>query len=438
MKVLKLFPLLIAVVFTVSTAQTCKKIAPESPEESPEEQAETPDTLSIAESQDIAVQISRNALLDSVRRERKGLEFAEEAEMRGVWVSTVEELDWPEGIYDEQGQKDLYRQYLDTFEKLNINAVFFQVRPLADAFYDSGIEPWSAMITSQQGRDPGYDVLQFLIDETHSRGMQFHAWMNPYRIAKREGPDVDFPPLSPKIPAEQTLDYAKVRVYNPALPQVRERIARIIKDLVSRYDVDGVHFDDYFYPALQKDETMGDLKYFQSYGEGEATIEEFRHHNVERMVALAREAVKQTDSTVIFSISPAGNYEYCCNSMYFDIEDICRKGLVDMIIPQLYWSTAAPVDYFTPRLEWFSQHTADVPMLIGYAIYRFGTGDKGFDDAGEFLKEYGMARSCGKVCGGVMFRAADLLQNRAGIVDSIAVAYSEPVRLPQILTTREK
>ena len=432
MKGLKLAPLFLAAVFMVSTAQTCRKIAPETPEDSFPEQTEIPDAPEVESSADIPVPIDRNAVLDSVRRERKGVEFAEAAELRGVWVSTVEELDWPMGIYDEQGQKDLYRQYLDIFEKLNINAVFFQVRPLADAFYDSEIEPWSAMITSEQGRDPGYDVLKFLIDETHARGMQFHAWMNPYRIAKRDGPEVDFPPLSPKIPAEQTLDYAKVRVYNPALPQVRERIARIIRDLVSRYDVDGVHFDDYFYPALQKGEVMGDLKYFQSYGEGEASIEEFRHHNVERMVALAREAVKQTDSTVIFSISPAGNYEYCCNSMYFDIEDICRKGLVDMIIPQLYWSTAAPTDYFTPRLEWFSQHTADVPMLVGYAIYRFGTGDKGFDDAGEFLKEYGMARSCDKVRGGVMFRAADLLQNRAGITDSIAVAYSLPARLPEI------
>ena len=476
MKVLKLFPLLLAAVFTVSTAQTCKKLAPEAPGDgagqgveitdneyrtepeagtvtqtgaeaaNPQSEEKTGDSVNseipemseTSEPAETAPLLSRNGRLDAVRMGRGGICPEARDEIRGVWVSTVKELDWPQGIYDEQGQKALYRQYLDAFEKLNINAVFFQVRPLADAFYDSDIEPWSAMITSEQGRDPGYDVLQFLIDETHARGMQFHAWMNPYRIARRDSRKTDFPPLDPKIPAELTRDYALCRVYNPALPQVRERIALIVKDLVSRYDVDGVHFDDYFYPALQKDEIMGDEQDFRTYGEGEGSIEEFRRHNVENMVALAREAVKQTDSTVLFSISPAGNYEYCRNEMYFDIEDICRKGLIDMIIPQLYWSTAAPVDYFTPRLQWFCEHTADVPMLVGYAIYRFGTADKGFETADDFLREYALARSCDKVRGAVMFRAADLLQNRAGIVDSIAVAYREPVRLPQILTDREK
>ncbi len=441
MKALKLFPLFLAAVFTVSTAQTCKKLAPETPQDETGQQAEIAeqnkesiDIKSVTATAETPSQIpSRNERLDAVRMNRGGISTEAGGEIRGVWVSTVEELDWPMGRYDEQSQKELFREYLDVFERLNINAVFFQVRPLADAFYDSEIEPWSAMITSEQGRNPGYDVLKFLVDETHSRGMQFHAWMNPYRIAKRDGPQVDFPPLDPKIPVELTKDYAKCRIYNPALPEVRERIALIIRDLVSRYDVDGVHFDDYFYPALQKDEPMNDELEFETFREGEATIEEFRHHNVERMVKLAHDAVKQTDSTVIFSISPAGNYEYCCNSMYFDIEDICRKGLIDMIIPQLYWSTAAPVDYFTPRLEWFSQHTADVPMLIGYAIYRFGTRDKGFETADDFLKEYRLARSCDKVRGGVMFRAADLLQNRAGIVDSIATAYREPVRLARIL-----
>ncbi len=391
-------------------------------------------TISAARaSESSAVTLSRSAALDSVRRERKAAAFAAIPELRGVWVSTVEELDWPMGTYDEEGQKELYRRYLDMFEKLNINAVFFQVRPLADAFYDSCIEPWCASITSERGRDPGYDVLRFLIDETHARGMQFHAWMNPYRIAKREGPGAEFPPLEHEIPAGLTLDYAKVRIYNPALPKVRERIGRIITDLMSRYDVDGIHFDDYFYPALQAGESMGDEKYFRRYGEGEADIEEFRRHNVEKMVRLAREAVKKADSTVIFSISPAGNYEYCRDAMYFDIEDICRKGLVDMIIPQLYWSQDAPVDYFTPRLQWFSEHTAGIPMLIGYAAYRFGTGDPGFDDAGVFLRQYEMAHSCANVRGGVIFRAADFFRNGAGIADSIAAAYSTPAPLPEIL-----
>ncbi len=380
---------------------------------------------------------TRNERLDSIRMNRGGICPEKRPEIRGVWVSTVKELDWPQGRYDEQGQKELFRQYLDVFESLNINAVFFQVRPLADAFYDSGIEPWSAMITSEQGRDPGYDVLQFLIDETHARGMQFHAWMNPYRIARRDSVGEAYPPLDPGIPQELTREYALCRIYNPALPQVRERIALIIKDLVSRYDVDGVHFDDYFYPALQKGEVMGDEEDYKTWREDESSIEEFRRHNVERMVTLAHDAVKETDPSVIFSISPSGNYDYCYNSMYFDIEDICRKGLIDMIIPQLYWSTAARTDYFTPRLEWFSKHTADVPMLIGYGIYRFGTRDRGFETADDFLREYALASGCDKVRGGILFRADDLLQNRAGITDTIATVWREPVRLPEIIVSSQ-
>lgn len=431
MRLKKLFPLFVTALFLIATAQDCKKnnsgtdITPETP--ATEEGGENEDN---EEAEKIDGQLSRTEKLDSIRQERIGKKIKGKPELRGVWVSTVEELDWPMGCYDEEGQKALYRTYLDLFEKLNINAVFFQVRPLADAFYDSPYEPWSAMITSEAGKNPGYDVLKFLIDETHSRGMQFHAWMNPYRIAKRKGADDSFPPLDSKIPAELTLDYNGCRIYNPALPEVRTRIADIIKDLMSHYDVDGIHFDDYFYPSLSKDEPMRDEKEYALYGQEFGSIEEFRRHNVEMMVTEAREAVKSSNPEAIFSISPAGNYEYCMNSMYFDIHDICSKGLIDLIIPQLYWSTTAPTDYYTPRIEWFSLNTAEVPMLIGYGIYRFGSGSKGFESASEFLTEYRLAKKYNKVHGGIMFRAYDLITNKVGITDTIAYAYAKPSPLP--------
>ena len=427
MKTLKLFPLFLAAVIVIATAQDCKKIGPETPEDNNEQEEKNTGEEDLVPADTLYALSS----LDSVRLARKGIKFFETEELRGVWVTSVQELDWPMGNYEMSAQKALYRKYLDLFERLNINAVFFQVRPHADAFYDSEYEPWSAMITSVEGRDPGYDVLQFLLDETHARGMQFHAWMNPYRISKRKNANAEFPELDPRIPAELTKDYAKVRIYNPALPGTHERIAAIVKDIITKYDVDGIHFDDFFYPELTSGETMNDETEFLTYREHEGSIEEFRRNCVEKMVTAVHNAIKETRPEVIFSISPAGNYDYCYETMYFDIETTCSKHLIDIIIPQLYWSTAAPKDYYTPRLNWFKEHTADVPMLIGYAIYRFGSGDKGFESADEFLTERNLAAKVDKVKGGVFFRTEFLQKNLAGITTCIQKAYSKPARLPQ-------
>lgn len=173
-------------------------------------------------------------------------------ELRGVWVATVWELDWPMGAHDEASQKKKYTDYLDLFQECGINAVFFQIRSKADAYYESQYEPWSKTITGTVGKNPGYDVLKFLIDETHARGMQFHAWINPYRVETRGSASAEFPALDPKIPASMVKDYNKIRVYNPALPEVQDRIAAIVKEIITKYDVDGLHMDDYFYPSLEK------------------------------------------------------------------------------------------------------------------------------------------------------------------------------------------
>lgn len=158
-------------------------------------------------------------------------------------MATVWELDWPMGAHDAASQKKKYTDYLDLFEKCGINAVYFQIRSKADAYYESQYEPWSKTITGEPGKNPGYDVLKFLIDETHARGMQFHAWINPYRVETRGSASAEFPALDPKIPASMVKDYNKIRVYNPALPEVQDRIAAIVKEIITKYDVDGLHID---------------------------------------------------------------------------------------------------------------------------------------------------------------------------------------------------
>src|SRR5699024_6571577 len=155
--------------------------------------------------------------------EEDSLQFPEK-EMRGVWMATVWELDWPKGNHDPESQRELYLAYLDQFQSLNINTVFFQVKGMGDAYYDSPYEPWSISITGTRGKDPGYDILQFLIEETHARDMEFHAWMNPYRIATRADNGAMYPDLHPSIEPGWVVSHEKIQIYNPAVPEVRERL----------------------------------------------------------------------------------------------------------------------------------------------------------------------------------------------------------------------
>src|SRR5690606_30184676 len=165
-------------------------------------------------------------------------------EMRAVWVTTAWGLDWPQSDHNIESQKLQYIEYLDRFNELNINAIFFQVKGMGDAFYDSPYEPWSVAITGVRGQDPGYDVLKFMIDEAHARGIEFHAWMNPYRIATRANAGTSYPALHNSIESEWVVSHEKIQIYNPALPEVRERLANIVKELITSYPVDGIHFDD--------------------------------------------------------------------------------------------------------------------------------------------------------------------------------------------------
>ena len=150
-------------------------------------------------------------------------------EMRAVWVASVYGLDWPQSVYNMQSQKQQYIDYLEKFKALNINAIYFQVKGMGDAFYSSSYEPWSASITGTRGTDPGYDVLKFMIDEAHARDIEFHAWMNPYRVATRAGIANSFPALHPSVNASWVLDFPTIQIYNPALPEVRQRLVTLLR-----------------------------------------------------------------------------------------------------------------------------------------------------------------------------------------------------------------
>mgnify|MGYP000572670176 FL=1 len=207
-------------------------------------------------------------------------------ELRGAWITTVWGIDWPMEDYNAATQQKKYTDYLDLLVANNMNAVFFQIRGMADAFYESQYESWSKNITGTAGKNPGYDVLGFLVEEAHKRGLQFHAWMNPYRISTRASKNSSFAELDTKIPVAWTKDYNKIRIYNPAMPEVQTRIMDIVKEIITKYDVDGIHMDDYFYPSLEEGESMNDNAEYEKYGKDKfKSIEEFRRNKTFRRLS---------------------------------------------------------------------------------------------------------------------------------------------------------
>ena len=336
-----------------------------------------------------------------------------EKDFRAVWMATVDHIDWPNSMGSTsrvaESQKKYYLRYLDSLQALNINAVMFQVRPMADAFYDSPYEPWSKYITGRRGKKPLYDPLPWLIDETHKRGMQFHAWMNPYRIATRSGASASFPTLESTIPAEWVKDYNKVRIYNPALPEVRQRIADIVADLLQKFDVDGIHFDDYFYPSLTSGESMNDNAEYQKYGSGQG-IANFRRANVDAMINKVRETIHAVRPNCLFSVSPQGNYDNDYNSMYCDVKKWSQNGMIDVLIPQIYWSTQK---YFEPRLKQFADFCTKSNFMVGYGLYRFNgqATDPYYQTNADFKKQLGIAYANKKVKGAIFFSAKWMLSD---------------------------
>ena len=276
------------------------------------------------------------------------------SEMRAAWISTVYNIDWPKTQNDQATQEREYTQLLDNLKSVGINTVVVQVRPNGDALYKSNINPWSEYLTGTQGKDPGYDPLPFLIDEAHKRGMEFHAWFNPYRVTTS---GTDLSKLAANNPArlhpDWLLEYKsgsnKALAYNPGLPEVRKHIVDSVSEVVKNYDIDGVHFDDYFYRSGMNDDAT-----YNQYGNGQDKGD-WRRENVNALLREVNASIKSIKSNVAFGVSPSGiwrnissdptgsdtrgNESY--SSSYADTRAWIKQGLVDYVVPQLYW----PIGY---------------------------------------------------------------------------------------------
>lgn len=297
-------------------------------------------------------------------------------EVRSVWMATVWALDWPSSTSSTTAQKNEMVKYLDVLQKNNFNAVYFQVRTMSDAFYKSSYEPWSSYLTGTRGKDPGWDPLAFVVEECHKRGMECHAWVNPYRFST--GSNWSTAQDQALKSAGMLLAYTKsdgktTTILNPGLESVRKRIVDVCKEIISNYDVDGLVFDDYFYPeGIPVTSSAGDYDLWQESG-ASMTFGDWRRNNVNQMVADVYKMVQQQKPYVCFGISPAGaactsaavaakhgidrcpvasDWQY--DGIFSDPVAWLEAGTIDYISPQLYWKTNHKTNPFGPMTKWWS------------------------------------------------------------------------------------
>ena len=301
-------------------------------------------------------------------------------EFRGAWIATVYNLDWPaRGAPPAEQQAELVL-LLDRLRDAGINAVFLQVRSECDAMYDSPLEPWSFWLTGQQGAapDPWYDPLAFAVREAHRRGMELHAWFNPYRAQESSlyTPSADH--VTQTHP-EWILHFGNLRILDPGRAAARDYAARVITDVARRYDVDGIHFDDYFYPYPPNHISDEDEATFAEESRGFASISEWRRDNVNLLIAQVADSLRAIKPALKFGVSPIGIWKNgvpegivgldTYNVIFADPTAWLAAGTVDYLVPQLYWPFGGPQDYASLASWWVDQGRGR-HLYPGHALFK--------------------------------------------------------------------
>lgn len=375
-------------------------------------------------------------------------------EFRGAWVHTVGNQKYREMTADRMKQH--FTELLDEFEKAKINAVIFQVRPQADAFYANSIEPWSRFITGRQGAapEPVWDPLQFMTDECHKRGMELHAWFNPYRVTSNDREVLCDEHLYYKKPY-LFVKYGRQIYFDPGEPEAREHTLKVISDVVERYDIDAVHFDDYFYPYKIKENgkivDFPDGKSFAKYGAKDGFTQEnrndWRRNNVNVLIEELNKTIKKIKPWVKFGISPFGvwrnassdptgsNTTAGCENyddLYADIKLWVEKRWIDYNVPQLYFDIGHPAADYETLIEWWSKNNYGENLYIGQDISKT-VKVKSRKNENEFLNQLShkmaLVRSNKNVHGNVWWPGYSIPRNPDGFTDSLKNAYQTKVTL---------
>jgi len=373
-------------------------------------------------------------------------------EFRGAWIATVENIDWPSqpGLSTDQQKKELIK-LLDFLQQAGMNAVMFQIRPAADAFYAKSREPWSKWLTGKQGQapNPAYDPLEFAITEAHKRGMELHAWFNPYRATN----DSKFPALSPehitRIKPEWFFVYGGMKLFDPGIPDVRDYIVKVFLDVVDNYDVDGIHMDDYFYPYKIEGQHLSDAATFKQYGGRFTDINDWRRNNVDTLIEMLNDSIHKHKPRMKFGISPFGVWANKFQNpegsdthglpsyyeLFADSRKWIKQGWVDYINPQIYFPIGDRSVPFDKMLDWWSDNTYNRHLYIGMAAYRVGEHRKGKfrDDPAAIPDEIKYLRNNPRVQGSVYFSTKSLENNPLGLTDSLRDNYYNSPSLPPVM-----
>jgi len=361
--------------------------------------------------------------------------------VRGVWLTTVSRLDWPPissvtaspALRIRQQQQALTAK-LDKLHSLGINTVFFQVKPDGTALWRSRILPWSDTLTGNIGQDPGYDPLQFILDEAHKRGMKVHAWFNPYRVSTNTKPatvtalnnTLQLRPASVFVLHRDWIRTASDRfVLDPGIPAARDWITSIVAEVVSNYAIDGVQFDDYFYTETATS-PLNDSATFRQYGAGFASKADWRRHNTQLLIEQVSRTIKQLKTAVEFGVSPAGVWRNLSHDAagsdtrgaaaydeaYADTRRWVQLGLLDYIAPQLYWPFARQAARYDVLARWWANvvQPTHTRLYIGVALYKVGEASKSEPDwtvqggVPELKKQLDLNESLPHIDGTILFR----------------------------------
>jgi uncharacterized lipoprotein YddW (UPF0748 family) len=371
-------------------------------------------------------------------------------EFRGVWIATVDNIDWPpKGVYTVYSQKVEFIRQLDMHQRNGMNAVVVQVRPAADAFYPSQLEPWSEWLTGIQGRVPSpyYDPLQFMIEESHKRGLEFHAWLNPYRAKFNIRSSSITSNHITRVHPEWFVTYGDTKYFDPGNKQAQQHVVNVVRDIVKRYDIDAIHMDDYFYPYRIHGKEFPDYTSYKRSGT-KLSKDDWRRSNVDSIIKTLNAVIKEEKPYCKFGISPfgvwrnkhtdpegsntkAGQTNY--DDLYADILLWLEEGWVDYVAPQLYWEIGHKLADYQELINWWSLHSYGRHIYIGHGIYRSGERNAAWKNPKELPNQLKLLRQYSTVQGSIYFSSKSFDRNPNGWNDSLRNNYYKtPALIPEM------